>query len=267
VQRGYGSGDTVKRVSAGAADIGIGDAASVIAGRANGMKVKQIASLFEKSADAIFFLANGAIKQPKDLEGHKLGATAGETTLNLMPIFSANAKIDNAKINIVNMAPSAKYASLVANSVDAIVGFTNEEPAIQSVAKKTGASVGRFLFSDYGVDYYSIGFVANDETLAKRGDMVRRFLKATMRGYQDAIKNPDEAADIFVRAYPESSRAVALSQWQVAQQHIYTDVTKVKGLGYMDKAKMAKTLELIKGYQKVPDTITPDDIFDASYLK
>jgi NitT/TauT family transport system substrate-binding protein len=43
IQRGYGSGDTAKRVATGTADMGIADAASVIVGRSNGLKVKQVA--------------------------------------------------------------------------------------------------------------------------------------------------------------------------------------------------------------------------------
>ncbi len=266
IQRGFGSGDTAKRVGTGTADIGIADAASVIAARANGLKIKQIASLFDKSADAIFFLDGGPIKSPKDLEGHKLGATAGETTLNLMPVFAANAGFDNKKVDIVNIASSAKYASLIARSIDAIVGFTNEEPAIRNVADKAGLTVKRFLFSDYGVDYYSIGIIASDETLARRGDMVKRFIAATLRGYADTIKDPAAAADIFAKAYPESSRDVALSQWKVAEQHILTDRTRANGLGFIDKAKMTQTLDLIKRFQTVPDSVAVGDIYSADYL-
>jgi NitT/TauT family transport system substrate-binding protein len=266
IQRGFGSGDTAKRVGTGTADFGIADAASVIAGRAGGLKIKQIASIFDKSADAIFFLDGGPIKGPKDLEGHKLGATAGETTLNLMPVFAANAGFDSAKVEIVNIAASAKYASLVAKSVDAIVGFTNEEPAIRNVAAKANLTLKRFLFSDYGVDYYSIGIIASDETLAKRGDMVKRFLAATLRGYADTIKDPAAAADVFAKAHPESSRDVALSQWKVAEQHIVTERTRKNGLGFIDKAKMTQTLDLIKRFQTVPGSMQVDDIYSADYL-
>ena len=95
VQRGYGSGDTAKRVSTGTADVGIADAASVIVGRSNGLKVKQVATLYERSPDAIFFIKGQGIAKPKDLEGRTIGATAGEATVNFLPIFAANAGFDN----------------------------------------------------------------------------------------------------------------------------------------------------------------------------
>jgi NitT/TauT family transport system substrate-binding protein len=266
VQRGYGSGDTAKRVATGTADIGIADAASVIVGRSSGLKVKQVASLYERSPDAIFFIKGGGINAPKDLEGRTIGATAGEATVNFLPIFAANAGFDNKKMEIVNMSPSAKYASLVAKSVDSIVGFVNEEPAIRSAASKTGLEVGRFVFSDYGINYYSLGLIASDDTIAKRPELVRKVALATMQGYASAIKNPQAAADAFVKNYPESSREIALQQWDVARPLILTDRSRKNGLGFIERDKMADTIKLIAQFQKVDPALTPDDVYGAAFL-
>src|SRR5436190_12954465 len=263
VQRGYGSGDTAKRVSTGTADVGIADAASVIVGRSNGLKVKQVATLYERSPDAIFFIKGEGIAKPKDLEGRTIGATAGEATVNFLPIFAANAGFDNKKMEIVNMSPSAKYASLVAKSVDSIVGFVNEEPAIRSAASKTGLEVGRFVFSDYGIDYYSLGIIASDDMIAKRPDLVRRVALATMQGYASAIKNPQAAADDFVKNYPESSRSIALQQWNAALPLILTDRTRKNGLGPIEKDKMLATINLVAKFQRVDSSITATDIYAA----
>jgi NitT/TauT family transport system substrate-binding protein len=88
IQRGFGSGDTAKRVATGTADIGIADAGSVIVGRSNGLKIKLVASLYEKSPDAIFFIKGNGITTPKDLEGRTIGATAGEAGEKLIPLFA-----------------------------------------------------------------------------------------------------------------------------------------------------------------------------------
>jgi NitT/TauT family transport system substrate-binding protein len=266
VQRGYGSGDTAKRVATGTADIGIADAASVIVGRSNGLKVKQVGSLYERSPDAIFFIKGNGIVKPKDLEGRTIGATAGEATVNFLPIFAANAGFDNKKMEIVNMSPSAKYASLVAKTVDSIVGFVNEEPAIRSAAAKIGLEVGRFVFSDYGINYYSLGIIANDESIAKRPEMVRRIALATIQGYASAIKNPQGAADAFVKNYPETSRDIALQQWDVALPLILTERSRKNGLGWIERDKMADTIKLIAQFQKVDPALTPDDVYAAEFL-
>src|SRR6202035_2806326 len=96
-------------------------------------------------------------------------------------------------------------------------------------ASKTGVEVGRFVFSDYGINYYSLGVIASDESMAKRPDMVRHMALATMQGYASAIKNPQAAADAFVKNY-------------------------------------ADTIKLIAQFQKVDPAITPDDVYASEFL-
>ena len=266
IQRGYGSGDTVKRVATGAATIGMADMASVIIGRGNGLAVKQVATVLDRSADAIFYLKGIGIAQPKDLAGHTLGAAAGETPLNLFPVFAGNVDLDPSKVKVVNMTPPAKFPTLVSKKVDAIVAFLTEEPAIESASKKAGVEVGKFVYSDHGVDYYSIGIIASDDMLKTKGELVKRIVDATMRGYAWAIQNPEAAADAYAKRFPESSRDLTLAQWKITMQHMLTDNARNKGLGFMDQAKAAKTLDLIKKYQQGKADITVDDVYSMKYL-
>jgi NitT/TauT family transport system substrate-binding protein len=266
IQRGFGSGDTAKRVGTGTADVGIADAGSVIVGRSNGLKIKMVASLYEKSPDVIFFVKNNGITKPKDLEGRSIGATAGEAGEKLIPLFAEKAGFDSKKLNVVNIAPSAKYASLVAKSVDSIVGFINEEPPIQAAAKKTGLEVGKFVFSDYGIDYYSLGIIVSDETVAKRPDMVKRFVAATMKGYAWSIKHPDKAADDFVKNYPETSRDIVIAQWNAALPLIVTDQTRKDGLGAIEDGKMASTIKLVSQLQQIKGSLAPKDVYVKDFI-
>jgi ABC-type nitrate/sulfonate/bicarbonate transport system substrate-binding protein len=54
-------------------------------------------------------------------------------------------------------------------------------------------------------DYYTPVIVAGEKTIEERPDTVRRFMAATTRGYEHAIANPDEAAEILLKHSPESS--------------------------------------------------------------
>ncbi|HWL04144.1 MAG TPA: ABC transporter substrate-binding protein [Xanthobacteraceae bacterium] len=267
IQRGYGSGDTVKRVATGAATVGMADMASIIIGRGNGLAVKQIAVVLDRSADAIFYVKGIGIEKPEGLAGKSLGAAVGETPLNLFPVFAGNAGLDPSKVKVVNVTPPAKFPTLVSKKVDAIVAMLTEEPAIQSAAQKAGVGIGKFVYSDYGVDYYSIGLIAGDDMLKSKSDLVKRFVGATMRGYRWAIQNPEAAADAFSKRFPESSRDLTLAQWKVTMQHMLTDQAKANGVGFMDRGKMEKTLDLIKKYQQGKADIKVEDVYSPNYLE
>jgi NitT/TauT family transport system substrate-binding protein len=266
IQRGYGSSDTVKRVATGAANFGMADMASIIIGRGNGLNVKQIAVVLDRSADAIFYVKGIGIDQPQQLAGRSLGAAVGETPLNLFPVFAKNAGLDANKVNVVNVTPPAKFPTLVAKKVDAIVAMLTEEPAIQSAAQKAGVEIGKFVYSDHGVDYYSIGLIAGDDTLNAKGDLSKRFVDATMRGYKWAIQNPEAAADAYSKRFPESNRDLTLAQWKVTMQHMLTDNAKAQGLGFMDRGKMENTLSLIKQYQQGKAELAVDDVYSPKFL-
>src|SRR5690606_2185422 len=152
------------------------------------------------------------------------------------------------------------FPTLVSRKVDAIVALMTEEPAIRSAAEKAGVEVDRFVYSDFGVDYYSIGVIASDDMLANKPDLVKRVVDATMRGYAWAIKNPEAAADAYSKRFPESSRDLTLAQWKVTMDYLVTDHARKNGLGSIDRAKMERTLELIKTYQQGKADIVVDDI-------
>jgi len=266
IQRGFGSTDTVKRVATGSADFGMADAASVMVGRANGINTKLVAMLMERPADAIYFVKGGDIKSVKDLEGNTMGAAAGETSLNLLPVFAKSAGIDSKKINIVTMSSPNKIPSLVQRRVDTIVTFTNEEPMIRNAAKSANAEIGRFLFADYGVDYYSIGFIVSDKMFQSKPQAIEKFLEATLRGYAEAFRDPAAGLDAFIKNNPESSRDLMQQQWEALQYNIKTPTALAKGLGFIDEDKMSKTLQLMREFQNVKADVKPSEVYSIDEL-
>jgi NitT/TauT family transport system substrate-binding protein len=266
IQRGFGSGDTVKRIGTGTADFGMADAASVVLGRANGVKTKLVAMLMDRPADAIYFIKGGKITKPKDLEGRTMGAAAGETSLNLLPVFAKNVDIDSKKIEIVTMASPNKIPSLAQKRVDTIVTFTSEEPMVKNAAKMANVEIGRFLFADYGVDYYSVGFIVSDQMLQTRPQAVKTFLDVTMRGYAESFENPKEGVDAFIKNNPESSRDLMKQQWETLQYNMKTPTSVAKGLGFIEKEKMITTLRLMRDFQNVKVEMKPEEIYTMDYL-
>jgi NitT/TauT family transport system substrate-binding protein len=266
IQRGYGSGDTVKRVGTGSADFGMSDAASVALGRANGIETKLVAMLMDRPADAIYFIAGGDIKTPKDLEGRTMGAAAGETSLNLLPVFAKRAGVDASKIEIVTMASPNKIPSLVQKRVDTILTFTNEEPMVKNAGRVSNVAIGRFLFADFGVDYYSIGLITSDKMLAAKPDAVKAFVGVTMRGYAESLAKPDEALDAFIKNNPESSRDLMQQQWSTLRYNILAPDSVRHGLGYIGEDKMAATLTLMRDFQNLKGDIKPQDIYTLDAL-
>lgn len=266
ILRGYGSVESVKRAALGTTTFAMADATSVIYGRDKGLEVKQIATVLDRSSDAVYFRKSSGIQSPRDLEGRPFGAMAGENHLPLFPVFAKNAGVDPSRINWVYMDSPSKIPSLMAKRIDAMMTFTTEEPNISAVAQKNSVEWDKFMFSDFGVDNYSVGIIASDSLIRGNPALVRRFLNATMKGYLFAVENPEAAAEDFVKVYPESSKALVLQQWRVVMKHFVTPTATEKGLGHITEKKMAQTLDLIKTFAKIEKNIAPGDLYTMQFL-
>jgi len=56
-------------------------------------------------------------------------------------------------------------------------------------------------------DYYTPVLITSESMIKNKPDIVRAFMKAVSKGYQDAIANPDKAAEILRKAAPEMDAA------------------------------------------------------------
>ena len=62
---------------------------------------------------------------------------------------------------------------------------------------------------EWGVpDFYELVLVASEDKLSSDTDTVRRFLRATAKGFADAIQDPEAAVEILVDANPETDEAL-----------------------------------------------------------
>ena len=70
--------------------------------------------------------------------------------------------------------------------------FKSNEPDLLA---KLGVPVRLFDATDYGIPMLGLAFITNRVTAAQRPDVVRRFLRAALRGLADAIADRDGAID------------------------------------------------------------------------
>ena len=77
ISRGFGSGDTIKRVATGSVDFGIADTGAVIAARSNDdIPVRIVAMVYDKATLGLIYLKQSGITKPKDLEGRTIARSA-----------------------------------------------------------------------------------------------------------------------------------------------------------------------------------------------
>ena len=246
IQEGRGSAVTIQAVGAGTATFGLADIGVMIKAVAKGAPVKTIGVLLQRTPGAVV-APEGKINGAKDLPGKTIMFTPGDAVTPIWPLYLKKLGIPEGAVKMVAADAQAKLNAVVNNQADGLIGFTTEQGArLPDIMNKP---VTMLRYTDAGVNLVSLGIVANNDTLAKRADMVKRFMRATTRAVEEAEKNPKAAIDILMEAYPKIGLPDAqLRSLQYSQALYRASDDKSTRPFRMNPALMDESLEILTQY-------------------
>lgn len=243
----HGTAQTIQAIESGTAQIGFTDVPSLALAHANGAKLKMVAVNYEKAPYAIFSLANGAnVTTTKQLEGLTLGSGAGSFTPKIIRGFMAQHGLDPNSLKISNVAPSARASALLSGQVPSIEFFVMAKPGLSGAAKGKHTELRTFLLADHGLKLYSNGIVTTESYLAQHPDIVKKFVHASLRGWQFALRSPKKAAEDQIKFIPSLNVDKSVAEIAVVKDLAVTPEVEKHGLGWFDPAEMKANLEFVK---------------------
>ncbi|MDI3470242.1 MAG: hypothetical protein OJF62_002305 [Pseudolabrys sp.] len=246
INEGRGSVNTVQVIAAGSDTFGLADSSSLMLMAAKGAEVKAVMSLVNTSAFGVISLAETGIKTAKDLEGKKLAITAGDALTQLFPAVAKYNKIDMSKINLVQVDPAGKVVALLDKRVDALLGGLDDQ---YFLVKAKGFKPAGLPFADNGANTIGMVILAQEQTIKDKPDMVRRFVKATIRSWQEAIKDPDAAVAAALKAKPTLNGPSTKEQLLKDISFMQSPATKGKPIGWGALSDWESTKALLTEYR------------------
>ena len=208
-------------VASGRADFGVGfqdSMAAAISGE-DALPITAVAAIIQHNTSGIISNAGNGMDVPRGMEGHSYATWNGAIELATL---EAVVEADGGDFSKVEMIPSTvtdEVSALKTNSVDSIwifYGWAGVKTELE------GLETDYFEFADIDpvFDYYTPVIVANNKFLKEKPETAKAFLAAVSKGYEYAIENPEEAADILCEAAPELDRElVVASQKYLASEY------------------------------------------------
>jgi len=175
--------------------------------RSKGLKVVDVATVFQKYPVSLIVPANSPIQTLADLKGHTIGEPGpfGSTHVGLLALlYQAHLTPGDVHIQSIGFT---QVAALIGHHVDAVVGYSNNEPL---QLQKQGFAVRTFAVSDYQ-PLVSNGIISTEDTLHNQPQLVQRFVQATLKGLKYVIANPADAVQISKSYIPGMDPARAMS--------------------------------------------------------
>ena len=187
---------SVAVVETGQADITIAQPDGVARAIDNGGDFRIIGAKYQKAPYAITSLASSPIETPEDMVGKRIGVTA-----NNQPIWETFLRLNDLDPSSITVVPvQFDPTPLAAGEVDGWLSFITDEPVSLSVQ---GVDTTSFLFYDFGYEMIAGCYIVTGQTFddPARLDAVTRFMAGDILGWQDAIADPEAAADLAVNSY------------------------------------------------------------------
>ncbi|HYE22141.1 MAG TPA: ABC transporter substrate-binding protein, partial [Verrucomicrobiae bacterium] len=204
----------VRSVAAGSDTFGQGGLVEVLQARDKGVPIKAIAAIFRTNPVVYFSLSGSGIQNPKDFAGKKIGVKYG---LDTEIIYRALLKKNNVNIqNITEVPVKFDMTPLFRRDVDVWPGYINFEPVI---ARMQGYNVEVIRSEDYGIPMYGQVIFAREDYIQEHPEEVRKFLNATIDGWQYAVDHDADAALLANKYSPETDLKLA--------ENIFVEVEKL----------------------------------------
>lgn len=245
INEGRGSANTVQVVGAGTDTFGLADSSSIINLISKGGEVKSVMNILSSTGFSVVSAASTGIRTPKDIEGKTLAVSPGDPIRGLLEALAAHNKVDISKVNFVQVDPAAKVVAVLEKRADGLLGGADDQFFL---LKYRGVEPHALRFADHGANIVGMAIFTGNNTLKTNPELVRRFVRATKRAWEEAKKNPDAAVDVAMKVKPDLNRQSTKDQMVV--DFDLMDSPNVKGqIGLGHEKDWTQTIDLLKKYR------------------
>jgi NitT/TauT family transport system substrate-binding protein len=262
LNEGTGSGNAVKIVGAGTNPIGLADANRIVAGRVQGVPIKSIMTLYYTSPVLVASLEDKPIRTLKELVGKKLGSAPDSANVLIWRAAMKRAGIDPEQVNFVSMDPKAQHQLLLSGQVDA----TLEQSGVAQMEAE-GHKIHKLLITeDAGFELVADSIFANEDFLKKNPELVKAFLRATLKGAMYAHEHPDEAVEEGLKIAPTFSKRQLELQFGLEESWTWTKFTPKDKFGLQSMQSWNNLQDVLFENQQIDKKIDMTELVDNSYL-
>lgn len=213
-------GGSADLIAAGQGEFGISYQEQVTYAKTadNPLPIKAIAAIIQHNTSGFASPAAKNIKTPKDFEGKKYGGWGSPVEEAMIKALMDKEGADIKKVTMVNIGASDFFTS-TQKDVDFSWIYYGWD-GIASKVKNQPISFIKLQDVEKNLDFYTPVIIAKDDLLKNDPELAKKFLRATSRGYEYAIQNPEDAVNSLLKSAPEIDKTIAIeSQKYLANEY------------------------------------------------
>jgi NitT/TauT family transport system substrate-binding protein len=243
----------------GTADFGVDTGAGLVMARSQGLPVTVIATIYRRYPLVFITLASSGITRPHDFPGHTVRTLTPGSSAIAFRAMMTRLGLDPDSVREVDVGYD--LSPFFAGELDIWPGYLGNEVL---KARQQGYEVNLILPDDYGVHLYGDALFTTDQLMQEDPDLVLRFLRATLRGWQWAVENPEEAGPLALKYDPTLDAAL-----QVAQMEAYVPLvcTGEDQIGWMRAEVWEGMHEMLLEQGLLDEPLDLDKVYTMEFLQ
>lgn len=244
-------------VATGRAQFGMTNGDDVFVAVSRGVPLKAVAAEMQRDAQGILFHAANPIRDLRDLDGRTVMAGAGSVWIEFV------RQKYGVKFNLLPLVGDLSRFMSNENFIQQC--FVTNEPFFTG---QRGAEVGTLLIAHPGYEPYRVIFTS-DAYLAKHPEIVRKFVRASLRGWTDYLTGDPAPANTLLRSLrpdlPEEFFAYSIVAMK-RHQLVLGDPARGERMGQLTRARIETQLKLLRELGVTERDLTVEDVATLDFL-
>ena len=187
--------ETPEKVAAGDFDFGVGGSSLLFNHR--DLPLTIVAALYQFSPATLFARAESGIQTPADLAGHSVAVKSESWQAVIDGLLDSSGLSPD---QITKVEAGFDMTPFYEGEVDVWAGWVTNEVVR---ARLQGLDVITLPFYEYGIKHNDNMIYVSQDLVNNDPELVERFLRATLKGWEWAVANPAAAVDVFVEIFPD----------------------------------------------------------------
>jgi NitT/TauT family transport system substrate-binding protein len=246
----------------GDADVAVAWTGNVLPAISQGEDLVNIGQGMQRSGMRMMALKESGIENPEDITGKKIGTWPGGNELEPYAFIEMQDLDKDRDVTLVSQ--NFDMNQLLNGEIDLASAMIYNEYWLPIEAGYSEDEFTVFDMEEEGAGMLQDALFVQRDYLENNEDLLVRFLRASIKGWEYAISNPEESVDIMELDFTQNDVTARDHQVRMAQEttKLYnSDDATTQGLFFINKDKLEQTVNIATQYIDEVKDINVDEIY------
>lgn len=245
-------------VAGGSADFGTYMLADLASAVQQGQPLLSIAQIQQQNGLLLLAFQSSGIDDPTDFLGKRVGVWLGSWDSQFRALMTQQSIADN-QYQLISQGFSME--AFLAGDLDVASAMIYNEYHVVLESGVAANELNIIDYADYGLDFPGDTLFTTKDLVEQNPDLCERMLRASLRGWEYAVANPEEAADIVLKFDVTGTQTREHQLSMMREIALLVKSSDIRPIGYTDRADVLRVVDTLQRYGVLASPVQPEEVY------